>query len=166
MKENKAYKFRIYPNTLQQEMFSKTFGAARFVYNKMLEDKIAYYEETGKMLKATPAQYKKEYEFLKEVDSLALSNAQLQLETAYKNFFRDKRIGFPKFKSKKHPKQSYTTNLVNGNIRIDGKEDKTSKGRRSKDKAAQTNTKGTYNQECYCKQGTERKILCINTYGI
>ena len=82
VKENKAYKFRIYPNTLQQEMFSKTFGAARFVYNKMLEDKIAYYEETGKMLKATPAQYKKEYEFLKEVDSLALSNAQLQLETA------------------------------------------------------------------------------------
>ena len=50
MKDNKAYKFRIYPNTLQQELFSKTFGAARFVYNKMLEDKIAYYEETGKML--------------------------------------------------------------------------------------------------------------------
>ena len=77
MKENKAYKFRIYPDSLQQEMFSKTFGCTRFIYNKMLEDKIAYYEETGKMLKATPAQYK-EYEFLKEVDSLALSNAQLQ----------------------------------------------------------------------------------------
>ena len=121
VKENKAYKFRIYPDSLQQEMFSKTFGAARFVYNKMLEDKIAYYEETGKMLKNTPAQYKKEHEFLKEVDSLALSNAQLQLETAYRNFFRDKRIGFPKFKSKKHPKHSYTTNLVNGNIRIEGK---------------------------------------------
>ncbi|MBR0417464.1 MAG: transposase, partial [Firmicutes bacterium] len=121
MKENKAYKFRIYPNTLQQELFSKTFGAARFAYNKMLEDKIAYYEETGKMLKATPAQYKKEYEFLKEVDSLALANVQLQLETAYRNFFRDKSIGFPKFKSKKNPRQSYTTNLVNGNIRITGK---------------------------------------------
>ena len=121
MKENKAYKFRIYPDSLQQEMFSKTFGAARFVYNKMLEDKIAYYEETGKMLKATPAQYKKEHEFLKEVDSLALANAQLQLETAYRNFFRDKNLGFPKFKSKKNPKHSYTTNLVNGNIRISGK---------------------------------------------
>ena len=121
VKENKAYKFRIYPDNLQQEMFSKTFGAARFVYNKMLEDKIAYYEETGKMLKNTPAQYKKECEFLKEVDSLALANAQLQLETAYRNFFRDKNIGFPKFKSKKHPKHSYTTNLVNGNIRISGK---------------------------------------------
>ena len=121
VKENKAYKFRIYPDSLQQEMFSKTFGAARFVYNKMLEDKIAYYEETGKMLKNTPAQYKKECEFLKEVDSLALANAQLQLETAYRNFFRDKNTGFPKFKSKKHPKHSYTTNLVNGNIRISGK---------------------------------------------
>ena len=51
VKENKAYKFRIYPDSLQQEMFLKTFGSARFVYDKMLEDKIAYYEETGKMLK-------------------------------------------------------------------------------------------------------------------
>ena len=48
----------------------------------------------------TPAQYKKEFEWLKEVDSLALANAQQNLEKAYKNFFRDKSIGFPKFKSK------------------------------------------------------------------
>ena len=121
MKENKAYKFRIYPDALQQQMIARTFGCARFIYNKMLEDKIDHYKATGKMLKNTPAQYKKGYPFLKDVDSLALSNAQLQLETAFKNFFRDKSIGFPKFKSKKHPKQSYTTNLVNGNIRISGK---------------------------------------------
>ena len=118
MKRNKAYKFRIYPNALQEEIFAKTFGCVRFIYNKMLEDKIAYYKETGKMLSNTLAMYKKGYEFLKEVDSLALSNAQLQLQTAYKNFFRDKAIGFPKFKSKRAPRQSYTSNLVNGNIRI------------------------------------------------
>ena len=66
----------------------------------MLADKIEYYKETGEMLKNTPAQYKKEFEWLKEVDSLALANAQQNLEKAYKNFFRDKSIGFPKLKSK------------------------------------------------------------------
>ena len=120
MKANKAYKYRIYPNTLQQEQLAKTFGCVRFIYNKMLADKIAYYKLFSKMLSNTPAQYKNEFPFLKEVDSLALANAQLQLQTAYKNFFRDKSIGFPKFKSKKFSRQSYTTNLVNGNIKIAG----------------------------------------------
>ena len=120
MKANRAYKFRIYPNTLQKEAFAKTFGCVRFIYNRMLSDKIEYYKETGKMLMNTPALYKKEFEFLNEVDSLALSNAQLQLQAAYRNFFRDKKIGFPKFKNKKYSKESYTTNLVNGNIRIAG----------------------------------------------
>ena len=119
MKANKAYKYRIYPNMLQEEMLAKTFGCVRFIYNKMLSDKLEYYKETGKMLSNTPAQYKKDFEFLKEVDSLALSNAQLQLQAAYRNFFRDKSVGFPKFKSKKYSRQSYTTNLVNGNIRIE-----------------------------------------------
>ena len=119
MKENKAYKYRIYPNTLQEEMLAKTFGCVRLIYNKMLSDKLEYYKETGKMLSNTPAQYKKDFEFLKEVDSLALSNAQLQLQAAYRNFFRDKSVGFPKFKSKKYSRQSYTTNLVNGNISIE-----------------------------------------------
>lgn len=69
----------------------------------------------------TPAQYKKEYEWLKEVDSLALANAQMNLDKAYKNFFRDKSIGFPKFKSKKTNRFSYTTNNQKGTIRIDGR---------------------------------------------
>ena len=97
----KAYKFRLYPNKKQQEYFAKCFGCVRFIYNKMLEDKINYYKETGQMLYNTPAQYKEQFPFLKEVDSLALANAQLDLEQAYKNFFRDKSIGFPKFKRKK-----------------------------------------------------------------
>ena len=45
---NKAYKFRIYPNAEQKVLFAKTFGCVRFVYNRMLADKIKYYEETGK----------------------------------------------------------------------------------------------------------------------
>ena len=85
----------------------------------MLNDKIQEYEKTKKMIKNTPAMYKKEYPFLKEVDSLALSNVQLHLEKAYQNFFRDPKIGFPKFKSKHRTRKSYTTNVVNGNIRLE-----------------------------------------------
>ena len=85
----------------------------------MLADKIEYYKETGEMLKNTPAQYKKEFEWLKEVDSLVLVNAQQNLEKAYKNFFRDKSIGFPKFKSKKTNYYSYTTNNQKGTVYIE-----------------------------------------------
>lgn len=119
---NKAYKFRIYPNEEQEIMLSKTFGCVRAIYNMMLSDKIRHYNEFHTTLKNTPAQYKSEFEWLKEVDSLALCNAQLSLQRAYQNFFRDKSVGFPKFKSKKSGKNSYTTNNQGNNIRIvDGK---------------------------------------------
>ena len=115
---NKAYKFRIYPNEDQKIFFAKTFGCVRFIYNKMLADKITYYEETKKMLHNKPTQYKEQYPWLKEVDSLALSNVQKNLETAYDNFFKNTKIGFPKFKAKRKTKKTYTTNNVNNNIKI------------------------------------------------
>lgn len=71
------------------------------------------------MLRNTPAQYKKEFDWLKEVDSLALANTQLNLDKAYKNFFRDKKTGFPKFKSKKTNNHSFTTNNQNGTVAIE-----------------------------------------------
>ena len=118
---NIAYRFRIYPTEEQKILLGKTFGCCRFLYNQMLNDKIQEYEKTKKMLKNTPAMYKKEYPFLKEVDSLALANVQLHLEKAYKNFFREPKIGFPRYKSKHHSRNSYTTNLVNGNILVESK---------------------------------------------
>jgi len=108
--KHKAYKFRVYPTKEQEEYFAKCFGCVRFIYNKMLADKIDYYNQTKQTLNNTPAQYKEEFPWLKEVDSLALANSQLQLRTAYSNFFRDTKIGFPKFKSKKRDNNSYTTN--------------------------------------------------------
>ncbi|WP_288868883.1 IS200/IS605 family element RNA-guided endonuclease TnpB [uncultured Parvimonas sp.] len=122
----KAYKYRIYPTEEQKIFINKTFGCVRLVYNLMLNDRIKAYKESesnpDKKLKyPTPAKYKKEYEFLKEVDSLALANAQMNLDKAYKNFFRDKTICFPRFKSKKNPVQSYTTNNQNGTVNIVGK---------------------------------------------
>jgi len=115
---NKGFKFRLYPNKTQRELIAKTFGCTRFIYNKKLSDKNEYYEKTGKMLKNTPAQYKDEYEWLREADSLALANVQIALNKAYKNFYENNNSGYPKFKSKKSCRKSYTTNLVNGNIRL------------------------------------------------
>lgn len=117
---NKAIKYRIYPTTEQSIMFAKTFGCCRKVYNLMLTDKIAYYKATGKSIQTTPAQYKDEYPYLREVDSLALANVQLNLQAAYKNFFDRKRkvkSGFPKFKSRK-ARNSYTTNNQRGTVSI------------------------------------------------
>ena len=104
----KAYKYRIYPNKAQREYFAKVFGCVRFFYNKSLSDMNELYKSTGKFKNITPASYKEDYPFLKEVDSLALSNAQLNRNTAFKNFFSHK-SNFPKFKSKRND-QSYTTN--------------------------------------------------------
>ncbi|RBR37085.1 IS200/IS605 family element RNA-guided endonuclease TnpB [Enterococcus cecorum] len=123
MEQLKAYKFRIYPTEEQEIFFAKTFGCVRKVYNLMLNDRKKAYEEvkndpSKKMTFPTPAKYKKEFPFLKEVDSLALANAQLHLDKAYKNFFRDKSVGFPRFKSKKNPVQSYTTNNQNGTVAL------------------------------------------------
>ena len=73
------------------------------------------------MLRNTPASYKKEYPWLKEVDSLALANVQMHLESAFHKFFREPSAGFPRFKSKKSSRKSYTTNVVNGNIFLEGK---------------------------------------------
>jgi Transposase and inactivated derivatives len=106
----KAYKYRIYPTKEQQEYFAKTFGCCRFVWNKMLAEKLSAYEKGEPIPRITPAKYKEEFPFLKEVDSLALANVQLQLEKAFRDYFKNpKHFGLPKFKRKKD-KQSYTTN--------------------------------------------------------
>lgn len=122
---NKAFKFRLYPNKEQTVLIRKTFGCVRFIYNHMLEDRIAVYErykddkETLRKQKYTmPASYKEQYAWLKEVDSLALANAQLNLNAAYRNFFRNPSFGFPQFKSKHHSRKAYTTNNQKGTVRI------------------------------------------------
>ena len=112
----KAHKVRLYPNDEQQIFFAKSFGCTRFIWNKMLADKINYYQATKTTLNNTPAQYKKEFEWLKEVDSLALANVQQNLRAAYNKFFKQG-TGFPKFK-KKGIKDSYTTNNQKGTVAV------------------------------------------------
>ena len=118
---NKAIKYRVYPTTEQSIMFAKTFGCCRKVYNLMLSDKVESYKSTGKFATVTPAKYKKDYPYLKEVDSLALANKQLDLQEAFRNTFsksRKNNNGFPKYKSAKHSRKAYTTNNQKGTVAI------------------------------------------------
>ena len=115
----KAYKYRIYPNTEQKIFFAKCFGCVRFFYNKSLSDMNDIYKTTSKFKNITPASYKEDYPFLKEVDSLALSNAQLNRNIAFKDFMKQRyknKKDKPNFKSKRND-QSYTTNNQ-GSVKI------------------------------------------------
>ncbi len=118
----KVVKVRLYPNKEQQQLIHKTFGSCRFVYNQLLDAKIKAYE-CGDNLSAyelkkrlVPMKNSKDGEFLKEVDSTALQNSVLKIDTAYKNFFRrvknKQKAGFPKFKSKHNSYQSYQTSTA------------------------------------------------------
>ena len=122
---NIAYKFRIYPNSEQEVMFAKTFGCTRRVYNYFLQKIIEEYERDKTRLTYTKcakmvAEMKRteEFSYLKEVDSISLQQSLRHLDSAFCNFFKIPKIGFPRFKSKKDTKKSYSTVCVNGNITI------------------------------------------------
>ena len=118
---NKAIKYRLYPTKEQAVLFHKTFGCCRKVYNLMLADAIKSYHDTGKFVSGSPASYKNDYPYLREVDSLALAYTQLHLESAFNARFdksRKRRNGFPKFKSAKHSRRSYTTCNQNGTVAV------------------------------------------------
>lgn len=119
---HKAYKFRIYPNTVQQTLIVKTINCIRFVFNHFLSEWNNTYAITGKGL--TYSTYssqlpnlKKEYEWLKEVDSIAVQTSVKNLSESFSRFFK-KQNKFPRFQSKKNPVQSYTTKQTNGNINV------------------------------------------------
>ena len=120
----KAYKYRIYPNNEQKIQIAKTFGCCRFVYNQTLVYRKKSYEKEDKFVSKIDCnnycnrELKKEYEWLKEVDKFALTNAIYDMDAAYQKFFKE-HAGYPKFKSKHDNHKSYTTNYTNGNIAID-----------------------------------------------
>ena len=120
-----AFKFLMYPTEEQKQQLIRTFGCVRFTYNHLLKERQKSWQQTGVAdFSLTPATLKKEYPFLKEVDSLALANAQLNLDRAFRNYFKG-RASFPKLKTKKSMWQSYTTNnqthtvyLKNGHLKL------------------------------------------------
>jgi len=120
----KAYRYRIYPNKEQEIQLAKTFGCCRFVYNQTLAYRKNAYEKEKKSVSKTDCnnycnrELKKVYEWLKEVDKFALTNAIYNMDSAYQKFFKE-HAGYPKFKSKHSNRKSYTTNFTNGNITVD-----------------------------------------------
>lgn len=126
---NKAIKVRIYPTFLEQELLNKTFGCCRLLWNQMLAERNAVYHQLKKDSEALSAHkyktekvYKQEFEFMTDVDSKALQSTTRHLLAAFQNFFKGlkeaQKVGYPRFKSKKH-QQTYTTYNINYNIKID-----------------------------------------------
>ena len=118
----KSIKLRIYPNKKQEDLIIKTFGCSRFVYNYYLDKKIKLYEEKRENLSYNQCSkdltgLKKELEWLREPDKFSLQASLENLNSAYDRFFKG--LGaYPKFKSKKYNKQSYTTKFSQNNIQI------------------------------------------------
>lgn len=151
IKKNKGYKFRLKPNKEQEIYFSKAFGCSRKMYNEYTNLLYSKLEEQGyengkisyaKLNLPTPATIKKDFDYMKEIDSLAFANVQLDFKDAIKKFnteydkksykksakkkletigreltFKDLK-GIPSFKSKKKNQNSYTTNNQKGTISI------------------------------------------------
>jgi putative transposase len=129
--QQKAFKFKLKPTTEQAAQINRTFGCTRFVFNRFLSRRGESYKAEKKSLgyNATSAELtvlKKELEWLGEVDKFALQNSLKDLDRGFANFFRDckkskkeRKFGYPRFKSKHTAKNSYRTNLTNNNIAIE-----------------------------------------------
>ena len=108
---NKGFEYRLYPNWGQTQLLARTFGCSRWIYNHFLEEKVKVYKENRQSLSyckcskmLTELKKQENTAWLSEVDSKALQQSLRDLDRAYKNFFRAKNIGFPKFKKKKSRK--------------------------------------------------------------
>lgn len=123
----RAYKFRLYPNKVQEARIRRTFGCCRFVYNHYLAMRKECYEKQKRTMgynacASDLTQTKKSLPWLAEVDSTALQSSLKDLDTAYQNFFRHtsrgKWFGYPKFKSKRERRQIYKSKCVGTNIKV------------------------------------------------
>ena len=126
---NRALKVRLYPTQEQKEFLDKSLGTSRFFYNYRLNEQIEFYKneiepikdneklkkEKYKSFKPTSKkQFKEKFEWAKECSDDCLNSTERNLQSAFNNFFkslnksRKGKIGFPKFRSKKQHKDSYT----------------------------------------------------------
>ena len=140
---NRGYKFKIIPTKEQKEFFLRSFGCARKIYNMYVDELYKQLEESGyengfikkkDLHFKAPAKYKEIFDYMNDVDSLALCNAQIDFNNAIKKFnteydkktytkrsrkrektlgikptFKDLK-GMPRFKSIKKNDFSYKTN--------------------------------------------------------
>ena len=126
-KVHKALKVRIYPSKEQKMILNKTFGCCRVVYNERLSEHIEYYNtykdnpDRPKFKGTLPKELREtKYPWLGDnTISEALMQSLRNCEQAYTNFFRSlkgnrkgRKVGYPKFKSKKQHKDSFTLHMI------------------------------------------------------
>ena len=121
----RAIKTRIYPNLMQRDKIISNFGCCRFVWNQLLNMQIERYNNGGSYVNEFGMNYlikclKQEYPFLKQAESTSLLRVSRDLNQAFQKLFKE-HVGYPKFKSRKFPKQSYQSNSVNHNIQQIGR---------------------------------------------
>ena len=133
---HKSLKIRLYPSEDQKILLNKTFGCCRLLYNERLAEHIEWYNQNKDLPKNQRSKFKgtlvkelreKKYPWLGE-DTIAeaLGQSQRNCEQAFSNFFksnsgkrRGKKVGFPKFKSKKSHKDSFTVSMIRRGDLID-----------------------------------------------
>lgn len=120
----KSYKFRIYPDIVQENFFIRQFGCCRYVYNTCLSLRKEEYENNNSFLSygeccGRLTELKNEHGWLRDVDSTALVQSLRDQENAFQLFFKEV-AGYPKFKAKYNYVQSYRTQNINNSIRIEG----------------------------------------------
>ena len=110
----KGIKLRLYPNKYQQDQLQQMFGNDRFIWNLMLDMAKTRYKNNPSSqfvneygMNYLLKQLKQEYPFLKESDSSSLQVSNHNLAQAFKMLFKHQG-GYPKFKSRRSAKQSYT----------------------------------------------------------
>ena len=133
----KSLKVRLYPTENQEIFFNKTFGCCRFVYNKHKEERDSFYNENIKDRNLSDREIKEiyktfkpktqkelcdEFEWLREIPAITVTNAIKRCDAAYSNFFQSRsgkrkgrKVGFPKFKSKKENNQSFSVYMLSKN---------------------------------------------------
>ena len=126
---NRGLKLRLYPTQEQKTFLDKSLGCSRFFYNYLLNERIQFYKneleplknddklkkENYKLFKPTSKkQFKEKFKFAKECSDDCLDSSKINIQNAFNNFFkslnktRKGKQGFPKFRSKKKHKDSYT----------------------------------------------------------
>ena len=129
---HKSLKVRLYPDKGQSILLNKTFGCCRLIYNEGLHEHIEWYDQNKDLPKEKRSTFKgklpkqlreEKYDFLNEVIAEALINSQRNCEQAFSNFFQScsgkrkgKKVGFPKFKSKKQHRDSFSCCMISENL--------------------------------------------------
>ena len=134
---HKSLKIRLYPSEDQAILLNKTFGCCRFVYNKHKEEKDNFYNENIKDKNLSDREIKEiyktfkpktqkefcdEFEWLRKIPAITVTNSIKRCDAAYSNFFQScsgkrkgRKVGFPKFKSRKERNQSFSVFMLSKN---------------------------------------------------